>query len=449
MKSRLLVIISQLFFNKYGNQSFYETLKGYSRNFELILITAYDKSDDFYYKPYEIEVNFDIEIPNMFFYNIYKRFCKLFRKIKSKNKKKNKTEKDLKISKNLVNQHINFLTKLSFEYKNRVLIKKVREVINRKDLKKYDTVYIVAYEIGGVLPALFAKDMLDKSGINNVVIAKFQGTQLGQCIDETTGNMNKECLKLFPLDLAVFEKIREFDGVIMTDDGTKGDMILKKFGVDNILFITNGIPEEFIRNLEIANNGQIPNNEGILNLYTISRLIYWKRVDLAVKIASFLKNNIGYTGFRLNIYGKCSEDNEYCVYLRKIVKDENLNEYVIFHGGVPYPKVPSIHLSNDVLLSLYNITNVTNPVFEALYVGNHVITLKDPSTFRVFGGNECVEFFERSSDESQIIENIANFIVKNAFKLKAKNKLCSKKIITWEDRISREIEFILSTCKKD
>ena len=47
MKEKVL-ILTGLFFNNTGNQSFYEMVKGYAKHFEVALITAADLKDYYY-----------------------------------------------------------------------------------------------------------------------------------------------------------------------------------------------------------------------------------------------------------------------------------------------------------------------------------------------------------------------------------------------------------------
>ncbi|HNV36077.1 MAG TPA: hypothetical protein PKL79_03555, partial [Rectinema sp.] len=47
---RTMVVFTSLFFNKFGNQSFFETIKNYSNFFErIVIITSYNDDSYFFY----------------------------------------------------------------------------------------------------------------------------------------------------------------------------------------------------------------------------------------------------------------------------------------------------------------------------------------------------------------------------------------------------------------
>lgn len=123
-----------------------------------------------------------------------------------------------------------------------------------------------------------------------------------------------------------------------------------------------------------------------------------------------------------------------------------MENFIKIHGPVEYEKVAKIHYDNDILLSLYTTTNATNPVYEAIYIRNIVITLRDINLDNILKSNPFVVYFENDPEEQKISKQIATYL--NNFCLKEYYINCFKKnevindVFSWEERIQKEIEFI-------
>lgn len=108
------------------------------------------------------------------------------------------------------------------------------------------------------------------------------------------------------------------------------DMIKKEFGLDRSYY-PNYIMDEFIKpnNLNRGNN---------LKLLYFGRIVAEKNVDVVIEAASILKS-MGYN-IRLDIIGGCKDD--YRKVLDNVIKKENLQDYVIFHGRKPFAYIAEI-----------------------------------------------------------------------------------------------------------
>jgi len=299
--------------------------------------------------------------------------------------------------------------------------------------------FICAYEIGGVIPALKIK----KEFPNIKIFSKFQGTVLGPVLENIK---EKKVSSAFKLDIKAMKKIKHFDGAIMTNDGTNGDKVLEYFNAKKILFLPNGISTDFVNEVQQRNyrKNRIPENKDKIKLYTLSRIIPWKRVHLSVEIMNVLVNIYKNKKYELNIYGKA--DDKYLLYINNLIKKYSLENFIKIHGPVEYDKVAKIHYDNDILLSLYTTTNATNPVYEAIYIRNIVITLRDINLDNILKSNPFVVYFENDPEEQKISKQIGTYL--NNFSLRdyyincfRKNKVIDD-IFTWEERIQKEIEFI-------
>lgn len=161
----------------------------------------------------------------------------------------------------------------------------------------------------------------------------------------------------------------EADVVLMTNDGTRGDEVLKRVGNKSrkILFWRNGVDIPSIS--EAAAGAALPIDEKGKVLMTLCRLQAGKRVNLAVDALNETLKRYPNTTLVICGYGN-ERDN-----LEKQVNALGLTEHVVFTGRIPHAEVYSYLQKTDIFLSLYSASNLGNPLFEAMRCGRAIITL--------------------------------------------------------------------------
>jgi len=440
MKPKMF-ILTQLFFNKTGNQSFYESVKGYLKEFDVYIISTANLKNPYYYSLEEISQKIPESkfiLPRLRFYNFareYRLVKNHVNKINNEDSLINSLSKELQENNLLINQKIDLKTMISFYYEGYILYKETEKLI-RTGIKPD---FLCSYGSCGVLPSLHIK----RRNPSIKIFSKFQGTELGPVLNRIE---QKNIQKRFLFQYKAMKKIRHFDGVIMTNDGTNGDKVLEYFNARKILFLPNGIATDFVNEVQQRNYRKdgIPENKDKIKLYTLSRVIPWKRVHLSVEIMNVLVNIYKNKKYELNIYGKA--DDKYLLYINNLIKKYSLENFIKIHGPVEYDTVAKIHYDNDILLSLYTTTNATNPVYEAIYIRNIVITLRDNNLDNILKSNPFVVYFENDPEEQRISEKIGTYL--NKFSLRdyyincfRKNKIIDD-VFPWEERIRKEIEFI-------
>ena len=201
------------------------------------------------------------------------------------------------------------------------------------------------------------------------VVTRFQGTILSQ-YQNTFSNR----LARYPHYSALAQPS---DLVIMTDDGTQGNQVLQDLkNTSRTLFLRNGLElmekditamkDQFDRTSFRKKLGA--KNEDTVFL-TVSRLADWKRVDRAITgFAAFCKS--GLPG-RLVIVG----DGNAKPALEQQAKDLGVADRVVFTGSVSHAEVYDYMMACDVFMSLYDLSNVGNPLLEAMALGKCIITL--------------------------------------------------------------------------
>lgn len=311
--------------------------------------------------------------------------------------------------------------------------KEADQVINRKD-----DFYVYGYEIWGVAAA---KKIADK--YNFPLITRFQGTVL--CGEKDT---LKNKIKRYPH----YEALQTpADLVVMTDDGTFGDEVLKRIGNNSkCLFIRNGLDlfdryKEIMRNTdvsEVKKELDIKHSERVLLMS--SRLTSWKRVErgiAALKEVLAVRNDV-----KLVIAG----DGDAKEFLENYANKLEVTEHVLFLGSVLQNRLYRYMLASDIFMSLYDIGNLGNPTFEAMLMRRPIIALNNGATGTVLHNNENCMLLEVEEiyklpetinyllDHEEKRQEIAN----RAFQFAVQN------FYSWDERMKRE-EAAINEIKKE
>jgi glycosyltransferase involved in cell wall biosynthesis len=225
----------------------------------------------------------------------------------------------------------------------------------------------------------------------------------------------------------------------MTDDGTLGDKAMKIFKSKSLLnfkFWANGVDEQ---KLSVDKIQKFKNKLGLKDekiFVSISRLESWKRVDRAIDIIKKVKEeNIKY--FIIGD-GYLKED------LENKVKELKLEDKIIFIGAIPNNKVKQYLNIADYFFSLYDLSNVGNPLLEAIRANKIIFTLNNGDTARwiqhkengfIYDINENL-YENMARDIYEVIQNqeLQNKILEN-IKITEKEKLW-----TWDERMNAEVK---------
>lgn len=300
-------------------------------------------------------------------------------------------------------------------------------------LKTINPKLIYAYEEGAVL----ALDRVQRSqSLPCPLVHRFQGTILGSQFN------------YWPTRIRKFETWRALtkraDMYIMTDDGTMGDRALSAINThvnsNNLYFKRNGI------DLGIADSsldrqsalGRFDITPDQFSLLMVSRLAGWKRVDRGIDLIAALKNK--HPNLRLIIVG----DGECREQLESRSRSLGLDEEIRFLGSQSRPTVAMLMNLCDAFLSLYDVSNCGNPLFEALLCGRPIITLNNGTTSEVIkhrSNGILVEPDDNDSLKHAISElvdvpELAAELSGGALSWAAEN------LQSWEARLQSEVDWV-------
>ncbi|MFT4644163.1 MAG: glycosyltransferase involved in cell wall biosynthesis [Planctomycetota bacterium] len=301
--------------------------------------------------------------------------------------------------------------------------------------QKFDVVY--GYEAHGIWAAkllnFFKKFKTEK------FVARFQGTFYNKYLD------NKNWKKIL-FNIEVFSPLYlNSDLCIMTNDGTQGDKVLariKSRHQKNLKFWVNGVDLLKLDDNKIfaLRNELSPGVENVI--LSISRLEKWKRLDRGIlSIAKYVENT-GDRNFKYIIVGDGIESNA----LKQLVKDNNLENEIEFTGAIPHTRVKEYLNIADVFLSLYDGSNVGNPLLEAIRTHKIIFTLNNGDTASWIQHKKNGFIFDENEN---LLENISSEI-ENLFSGKYNKeeilteivKTEKTKLWTWEERMNEEVAVV-------
>ena len=314
-------------------------------------------------------------------------------------------------------------------------------------LQKNDVDIVYGYEPAGFIAVRMLK-ILRKTK-NAKIVSRFQGVLY---IKEWI--RRKERMRYFT-NFGYFYALKApSDLCIMTNDGSQGESVLKQLNSKqtNICFLTNGVDNISISEAELS-TFKLKNplyNTPKIKLISISRLDEHKRIDRGICIFEYLVKYLGCSNVHYIIVGEGAHRSS----LEKMVGYKGLKEHVTFIGAIDHSKV-KLHLYlSDFFLSMYNSTNVGNPLLEAIRMNKLIITLKNGDTGNWIQHNVNGLIYPIDDDKdlnqddySLISSDIYNLILhplKREALIKGIKETEKNQLWTWEERFKAEVEKVES-----
>ncbi|HJD24790.1 MAG TPA: glycosyltransferase family 4 protein [Firmicutes bacterium] len=302
--------------------------------------------------------------------------------------------------------------------------------IGKKYLNSNTDTVLYAYEIGAVKPV---KQLSRRYKLPWVT--RFQGTILS---DTAYTLFNR--IRYYPHFYALHQSA---DITIMTDDGTLGDKVLERAGNHSkqIFFWKNGVDiaktqattDEI---LSLRKQYGLRQDEPVL--LTVSRLASWKRVDRAIRaLAQVIQAK---ADCKLIIVG----DGDSRPDLEKLVQSLSLEKSVYFAGAVDHDDIYKYLGMADIFLSLYDLSNVGNPLLEAMCCAKPIITLNVGDTSSLIKHEQNGILLD-PKDENKISESILRLLNDPSFAAalgNAAKEYADSHFWDWDTRIATEVDIV-------
>jgi glycosyltransferase involved in cell wall biosynthesis len=313
------------------------------------------------------------------------------------------------------------------------------ERLLREASPPYDLLY--GYEVHAALAAR----LLRRRGFGLPLVTRFQGTVMRPALDSALlyARRYEEALALkTPADL-----------VIMTDDGTQGDEVLARLnpGVrGRVRFWRNGLDLDRLRPPSAEERQAARMALGIDDdafvLVTASRLAAWKRVDRAVRALPRVR------AWSPRALLLVAGDGEERARLEALARALGVGNAVRFTGALPQPEVARCMHAADVFLAVADLSNVGNPLLEAMACGMCVVAVDAGDTRDlVIDGRtgRLVDTSQRSGFVKPLEERLAELIVALAGDQQQRERLragaaayARERFWTWDQRMAAELDAV-------
>ena len=275
------------------------------------------------------------------------------------------------------------------------------------------------------------------------IVGRFQGSSLGE------GWMKSRFWRLRTWQHVVGYRI-PVDLSIMTNDGTRGDRILETLGVDmeHVRFWMNGVDWDTFATMPTQTEARRQLGIGSRQvLLTVSRLVSWKCVDRAISALPGVLQ--AHPDSVLIVVGD-GPDRER---LEGLAETLGVRDHIRFAGAVPHREIPTYLVAADIFLSFYDLSNVGNPLLEAMMAGKCIVTLNNGDTGRLIKKGETgvlLEYEHLPKLPHVIKELLANNELRNRLGANAR-KFAEEHFWSWEERIEAEVAEVsrlIEQCEK-
>lgn len=284
---------------------------------------------------------------------------------------------------------------------------------------------IYGYEVHGVLAGK-AVSLASRGRL----VSRFQGSVL---YDVLRNGSRLRKATLFAHFLAFKLKCHK---AIITDDGTKANVVFRKLNKSEYIFLKNGVntPANLltIREMRKTLNKALPDTY----ICVSSRLVSWKKVERSIEVMSKLTEEISVPTLVIVGDGPRRQD-------LQILADQR-HVTTLFLGHVDQELSYNLIKNCKIFLSFYELSNVGNPLLEALQCHKPVVTIANGDTPKVITNNVNGITIQRwSLHEATECVRLLLQNDKLCKKLSAGAKDYSDRHLrSWNDRLRTEENFI-------
>lgn len=316
-----------------------------------------------------------------------------------------------------------------------------------------------AYRVAMDIARDFKPDVIYGYEIFGSRVAARLGRKLGvPCVSRFQGTVMYGALQRRYLRLKMLRHLwglrAPCDLVIMANDGTRGREVLRKLGVpeDRIRFWLNGVQalippsaeereaaRRFLEaKLSIGSRRRL--------LVTASRLEPWKRVDRAIQLVADLSLS-GMQDVLLLVIGDGSAMQE----LQDLTRSLNVESNVRFLGPLPHHDTIGIMKAADVVLSLYDHSNLCNTALEAMRLGRVVVSIDDGSLDELVESWVNGVLVSKANLREELRDVVGRLLREPGLRAQIEREAArtgQERVWSWEQRMAaevREVERLLST----
>lgn len=239
---------------------------------------------------------------------------------------------------------------------------------------------IIGYEDNFTLCAKWISLLWRKKYIN-----KFQGTIL-----KATNKDKSLAIKYFPHN---YFSLNKSDLCLMVNDGTDGEFYAKQRGCENIFFEPHGVLK-YEHNGEEIEMFRLLKKTGKFILFNNASGSTWKRPDRIIRALLKLEKNVLKNISLITTYYGPDR-----VELIEYTKAKGLDKNVVFAEKLDNVQCNFILQNSDVVVMTNDISNLGNPILEAIFYKIPIVSINDGS----------LDGFVADKKDSLLINLDANF----------------------------------------
>lgn len=181
-------------------------------------------------------------------------------------------------------------------------------------------------------------------------------------------------------------------------------------------------------------------------LFYAARIVRSKQQHLALDLIKILKDR----NIKLNLYmaGE-KDDQDYFAFLLDKAKRASVEKQVFYLGSITSIKLQQMASEALASLSFYKFCNLGNVLIEYLTAGGMVISMNDGSLDDIISNEENGFLIDSMNQAADIVEMLLyNKKLCKTIKEKA-IETANNKFMTWDERVTKEIELIKSVVKQN
>lgn len=348
-----------------------------------------------------------------------------------------------------------------YRFNNRVWVYRLSQWLTDKNIYQPSIFQTYAYSLGVALGAIWLGMQLAKKIKPDIVYGHqpegaYAAYLVGRkfCIPNITRIYGSRLFPILNKPLQLLAEIKRVGAyklpcarMIMTNDGTFGDVVMRHFGipVEKSVFWRNGVDDLYDPDpAYVTIRQQIGLRPEQPIVMMACRLEAWKRVDRLIQAAPYILKHhpevafviLGDGGDRLR--------------LQQMVVDLGVQPHFHFLGQVVQSEVAGYMNCADIFCSMADLSSAANPLFEAMMCGRCIIAVDTGNARELLQNGQigCVTPPDQKEYLADVIINLVKHPELRHQFGQAARSFATQNFYTWKQRAQMEIDLVEQLVKQ-
>lgn len=320
----------------------------------------------------------------------------------------------------IIRKNASFILNLFYQLKlKKRMIKDFDSILKCSDI-------IIGYEANMTYLAKSLSLKYKKKYVN-----KFQGTILA-----VTERSVIKAILFYP---TLFWGLNSSDLCLMVDDGTDGEYWARKKGNSNVRFRPHGVGFE-----DYEKYVQTENKSNIFTIFNNASGSTWKRPDRIIRALALLNNE---DLSRLNFVTTYSGPD--LIDFQTFIKELGLENKVEFRHDLDHVDCNTMIRKSSLTIMTNDLSNLGNPILEAIYYNKPFITIDDGSVSRICTVMQGGDYIPLSKDMDNQLSNLISRYINDEkyYEIKSTQLKNHKNVKNLKDEQDDEFSWIVELLK--